>query len=94
MEKPESKVGTNWRVPMTITLQGLVRHGSNSARADELSDLYSALLADIRKAIHAADLGTYCIYARPGETRAFTGENLIVFTTDVEILYYYPETNP
>jgi hypothetical protein len=93
-ERPEGNVGANWWVTATITLEGVVRHSSNSPTGAELSEMFNDFLADVRKCIHATDLGANVLYARPGELRAITGDAVIYFQYQLEILYYYSEDTP
>lgn len=80
--------GTNQRRLAVMPLKGRVMRGQT------VEILYESFLADIRKCLHAADLGTYFIDLNLGNLDEAIGEGIIEFTYDVEIRYYYPEATP
>lgn len=94
IERSLGYVGTNQRMKAVITIDGLVRAGSNSPTAANVSEYFNTFIADVRKCVYASDLGSNVIYQRLGELRAFVAETAIAFEYDLEILYYYPEASP
>lgn len=87
-ETPEMPVNTSRRVIARISLEGYIRGSSG------LSTIFNDFHADVRKSIHAADLGSNVIYHRLAGLETFTGEDRIFFVQEIEILYYYPEASP
>ncbi len=88
---PETRlapVGTNQRRSAVTTLKGKVD------KKESVSILYESFLADIRKCLHAADLGTYFIDLKIDSLSEDIGESVVDFAQDVEIRYYYPEGSP
>lgn len=81
-------VGTNQRRSAVIPLKGAVDQKQNVAI------LYESFLADLRKCLHAVDLGTYFIDLKIDALSEEIGESFVVFTQDIEIRYYYPEASP
>jgi hypothetical protein len=87
-ESPETKIGTDQRVTAKISIAGMVK------APDNLSTFYNDILADVRKCILSSSLGANVIYRRLGMLRTWTGDDVITFSQDLEILYYYSEVNP
>lgn len=81
-------VGTNQRRSMVINLQGKVD------KKESVTILYESFLADLRKCLHAVDLGTYFIDLKIDLLSEDIGESVVAFAQDVEIRYYYPEASP
>ena len=87
-ELPEANIGTSRRATAKITIGGLIKG------LGEISTYYNDFLADLRKCFLAANLGANVIYQRLGFLRTETGDGIIAFAQEIEILYYYPEANP
>lgn len=81
-------VGTNQRRMMVTPLMGRVEKKQN------VTVLYESFLADLRKCLHAADLGTYFIDLKIVGLEEEIAESAIVFIQEIEIRYYYPEASP
>lgn len=87
-ELPESNIYTDRRATAKFFIVGVIK--SQSA----ISTYFNNFLADVRKCFLAASLGSYIIYQRLGGLTVQTGDGVIVFAQQIEILYYYPEATP
>ena len=87
-EERLTPVGTDARRTMLVQLLGFVE------KYDDLSAHFNDFLADVRKLIHSADLGSNVIEMILGESDSEIGENQINFLQIVQITYYYPEASP
>lgn len=81
-------VGTDQRRTMVIMLEGAVSKPSG------LSNHFNEFVADIRKVLHATDLGTNVITFHLTELDPSQGTTGIEFDQLLEITYYYPEASP
>ncbi len=86
-------VGTKQRRRMIIGIEGIIRT-AGPGKGSEQSEKLNNLKDDIEKAIASANLGANVIYHRLGEERSLVGEDLILLTYELIILYYYEESNP
>lgn len=86
-ETPETSVGSNQRSTMNAIILGTIKGNDIAAAANDFQ-------ADVRKCLHAADLGSNVIYKRIRGGSSEEGEGIVIFAEILEILYYYPEASP
>jgi hypothetical protein len=87
-ELQERPISTNQRVTLTPSINGFLKASAN------LSTLSTNFQADLKKCLHAADLGASVMYVALKELGSLIGDDIIFFSQKIEILYYYPEANP